>query len=171
MVLLWQRIKTMWCWIGENQGQLTVLVTLAGVVVAWFYVRLTRRLARAARDQAEASRIAAQAAADQAHSTRLILEAAHRPWVEIEFDRQSSFFANPDRYRLIGTVHNHGSAPAILIRSRAVFRQGGTVLCEDLTPEPGLGIFPNREASLPGGTAGHGPVPTGQNVDVEIEVV
>jgi hypothetical protein len=66
-----------WAWIKANHEPLTVVVTFLGVLVAWRYVVLTRRLAEAAnvqagaaREQAEAGRIAANAAAEQARVTR-----------------------------------------------------------------------------------------------------
>ncbi len=62
-----------------------MLVTLGGVLVAWRYVVLTRRLA-------EASIMAAQASADQARVARLMFE-ANRPVLRIHSEH--SFVQGP----------------------------------------------------------------------------
>jgi hypothetical protein len=143
-----------WAWMKANHEPLTVVVTSLGVLVAWRYVVLTRRLAeaanvqaRAGREQAEAGRITVQAAAEQARITRQIFEASHRPIVGL-MTYEGNFFRGADSYRLHFEAKNHGQVPAILTESRMVARRGAEVLVERTEPGRGRCIFPGEDTRL-----------------------
>jgi len=166
-----------WAWIKANHDPLTVVVTFVGVLVAWRYVLLTRRLAEAAnvqavaaREQAHAGRIAAQAAAEQASITRQIFEASHRPVVGLQM-HDSNFFEAPEIYRLDFDAENFGQVPAILTESRLIVRRDAEVLVDRKVPGRGRCIFPGEETDLrfagPQDSRGQG---TRDVVDVEVTV-
>jgi hypothetical protein len=102
---IWAAIARAWDWVATHHEPLTVCITLAGVVVAWRYVVLTHRLAKAAnvqagaaRDQAQASRAGAEAAADQARVARQIFEAAHRPYLSVAIT--DFFYGDMNNFRI-----------------------------------------------------------------------
>jgi multidrug efflux pump subunit AcrA (membrane-fusion protein) len=148
----------LWYWINDNHEVLQTVgswvaaaIALAGVIAAFSYVRLTRRLAEQAKaagesarvqadaalkqaeaslQGAQASRKGAEAAAEQANITRQIFEAAHRPYLQIEMDRESSFFEDPDFFRLLFTLKNHGPVPAILAERQVTVKEEGQLVAE-----------------------------------------
>jgi len=152
---VWGWIACAWDWIGRNQGPLAVLVTLGGVLVAWRYVVLTRRLAEAARDQAgaakeqaEASRMAAQAAADQARVTRLMFE-ANRPVLRIHSEHNFLPGATPQVFdhALTFALVNSGTAPATVTGWDLTVKRGGQIIHETHKDAAGLGISVPPEPS------------------------
>jgi hypothetical protein len=119
---------------------ITALATVGGVIVAGLYVALTRTLARAALQQA-------QAATEQARITRQIFEASHRPILGLVF-RDSNFFRDPQVYRLDFVAKNYGQVPAILTESGLIVRHDGETLVDRPVPGRGRCIFPGGEADL-----------------------
>jgi hypothetical protein len=117
-----------------------VLVTAAGVVVALYYARLTRRLARTAREQSE--------------TTRKMFEAGHRPYLKPVFPFQELHYFRREDYNFSFSLHNHGAVPALLVGWRmdvtldgekglAVPTSGG-----DIAVFPGpSGLFVNSQRS------------------------
>lgn len=135
---VWTGIAWAWNWIGKNQGQLTILTTLAGVLVAWRYVVLTRRLAEtasvqvgAAKEQAEAARNAAVAAADQARTTRLIFQ-AQRPVLRVETRHEFVAGATPQAHDHLFTfsLQNLGTVLAEVDQWGLTIRKGDQAILE-----------------------------------------
>jgi xanthosine utilization system XapX-like protein len=184
-----------WTWIKANHEPLTVVVTFLGVLVAWRYVVLTRRLAEtanvqagAARDQAQASRLGADAAADQAQASRAgaeaaadqariarqIFEAAHRPYLSVAV--KQLFYGDMSNFRILFAVKNHGPVPATLKEWRAEIRVAnvGSVQRGPQAADAGICIFPDAteemEFQAPGGWGGVvRPLPEGFEIDFSVE--
>src|SRR5262249_8216048 len=99
--------------------------TLAGVLVAWRYVALTRRLAEAANTQASAARVAAEAAADQARTTRLIFE-AQRPTLRIRSEHafvQGANYPKAGDHQFRFAFENHAPVPASITGWEVIIRR------------------------------------------------
>jgi hypothetical protein len=129
-------MTALWRWIRENHEGLQTIVTFAGVLAAVWFAVLTRRLARTAGVQAEASLRGssaaadqAKAAADQAKITQSIFEAAHRPYVEIAIDTWSYVYRD-DHFRLGFSLKNHGQVPATLIGWSVVVAANGNIVAQ-----------------------------------------
>lgn len=110
----------LWRWLtaGSNATAVSALAAVAGVlvgialvIVAAVYARLTRRLARAARRQADLTNAIAQETQRQADVGRQIFEAAHRPYIEVTLE--DAFFVRGDLYRARFEMTNHGALPAV----------------------------------------------------------
>ena len=118
------------------------LVTLTGVVVALYYARLTRNLARSARDQAK--------------TTREMFEAGNRPYLEPRFPFQQEpppatdelRYFSPHDYRLPFSLRNHGSTPGVLIGWRMDLSFNSQVVLSTPMTDSGLSIFPGRSGPL-----------------------
>lgn len=156
---------------------ITAVATVAGVIVAGIYARLTRTLARAADtsaraalQQAAASRIGAEAAAEQARITRQIFEASHRPIVGLQTHIRN-YVEAPDFYSLDFDATNHGQVPAILTESRLLVRRGADVLVDLIVAGRGRCIFPGEDTTLEFSGTGSGQIKGAAGaVDVELTV-
>jgi hypothetical protein len=112
----------------------STFVTLAGVVVALYYARLTRHLARSARDQAK--------------TTREMFEAGNRPYLEPIFNFEELRYYDPKNFDLHFSLLNHGSVPATLVGWRMEVTFNDTKVWTTPTSDRGLAIFPRRTAPI-----------------------
>lgn len=122
----------LWYWINEQPGTLSALATFAGVIVAWRYVALTRRLWLATKDQEETHALV--------DLTQKMFEEQHRPWIAINITWGTHVY-----FELSIQLTNHGVAPAILTDWTVVSTKGGREISGSPTSgSPMTYLFPTR---------------------------
>ena len=141
-----------WRWLEANKGAIGALtaivgvaVAIAGVIVASIYARLTRRLADTARDQTALTKEIATETRRQARISQQVFEASHRPVLEVNLERGG--FVDDQHFGFHFTVKNHGSVPAINVRSTVVCRMDDKVVVERPSQVPHV-LFPGEERSF-----------------------
>ena len=143
-----------WRWLSQNKdaiGSLSailgVAVAIIGVIVAWNYARLTRRLANTARDQTLLTKEIATETRRQAVISQQVFEASHRPYLETNLTEL--LLIDEQRHRFKITARNHGSVPAINVHWKLACSVGDDVLFTLSSVIPFV-LFPGEEREFRG---------------------
>jgi hypothetical protein len=143
-----------WRWLSQNKdaiGSLTAIigvgVAILAVVVAWYYARLTRRLANTARDQTLLTKEIATETRRQAAVSQQVFEASHRPYLEANLTE--IWLIDEQRHRFKITARNHGSVPAINVHWKLACGVGEDFLFTRSSVVPSV-LFPGEERDFRG---------------------
>jgi hypothetical protein len=130
-------------WFGLAPNTMTIAgniaVVVTGLIIFWYTLE-TSRLRRQGADQTKATQ-------EQAAITRQIFEASQRPFLKVSLD-SSSFFNDPDHYRVDFGVANRGPVPAVIVRWVVEIIVNGATVREHVSGNVTKALFVGDDVTL-----------------------